>query len=92
MPQYTTHSTPNPNSIKITTSDDVPFIDEGMVSFNSAHEAADHPLGSHLFSIQGVDNVFIMPDFVTVTKHPAADWNGMIPQIKQILDGYFEER
>ncbi|NBC18666.1 MAG: scaffolding protein [Bacteroidetes bacterium] len=91
MPDFTTHATPNPNSLKFTVDDDISFIADGMESFNTAQEAADHPLGHRLFAVQGVENVFIMPDFVTVTKHPASDWNVLEPQLQQALSTYFEE-
>lgn len=92
MPAFTTHATPNPNSLKFTADDDTPFIEDGMESFGTAQEAADHALGHRLFAVPGVENVFIMPEFVTVTKHPASDWNVIEPQLQQALSEYFEDR
>jgi hypothetical protein len=82
--------TPNPNSLKIAT-DRVPFIESGMESFGAAEEAADHPLGSRLFALSGVANVFILPQFLTVTKQPAADWNVLLPQLESTLESYLDE-
>lgn len=90
MPSFQTQATPNPNSIKIVT-DGGPFIDAGMESFNSAQEAADHTLGRRLFAIEGVVNVFILPQFVTITKHPAAEWNFILPPVEAALEAHFEE-
>ena len=92
MPRFSTHPTPNPNSLKFTVDDDASFIEEGMESFNTAQEAAEDPIGQRLFAVQGVENVFIMPEFVTVSKHPAADWNALEPQLRQALSDYFEDR
>jgi hypothetical protein len=91
MPKFTTHSTPNPNSVKIT-SDGPPFVESGMLAFNSATEAADHALGRQLFRVQGLASVFMMPDFLTVTKHPAATWDEVLPTVKSVLDEYFVQQ
>ncbi len=88
MPEFRTEPTPNPDSVKIT-SDHGPFIDGGMESFSSIEEAADHPLGSTLLRIPGIANVFIMPQFVTVTKQPAASWDEVMPKVKQALSSHF---
>ena len=77
--------TPNPNSIKITT-DAGPFIDEGMVSVTSTDDTEVHPLGELLFAIDGIANVLILPQFVTVSKTESADWNKVLPQVEQILN------
>ena len=90
MPSFQTQATPNPNSIKIVT-DGGPFIEGGMESFDSAQAAADHALGRRLFAIEGVANVFILPQFVTVTKHPAAEWNLILPAVEAALEAHFEE-
>jgi hypothetical protein len=92
MSRFTTHATPNPNSLKFTCNNGDTFIDRGLESFDTVQEADDHPLGRRLFAVQGVENVFIMPEFVTITKHPASDWNAMVPQLRQALSDYFEGR
>lgn len=91
MATFKTHMTPNPNSIKITT-DHGPFIDEGMLSFNSPMEAADHPLGKELFRVSGLASVFVLPEFLTITKHPAAQWDEILPTVKSVLKEYFMQR
>lgn len=91
MPVYRKQPTPNPNSLKIT-ADGTSFIAEGMESFNSKQEAGDHPLGSRLFAIPGIANVFLLPQFLTVTKHPATTWDLILEKIEAALDAYFEER
>ncbi|ARA92625.1 hypothetical protein AWN76_005220 [Rhodothermaceae bacterium RA] len=88
MPTFRTHLTPNPNSIKITT-DAGPFIDSGMLSFNTPTEAEGHDLAEQLFRTPGLAGVFIMPDFLTVTKQPAATWDDVLPTVKSILADYF---
>ncbi len=77
-------STPNPNSLKFTT-DDGPFLDGGMVACSSEEEARDDPLARRLFSVGGVEDVFITPQFVTVSKAPAVDWGAVKPEVETIL-------
>lgn len=89
MPRFDTEPTPNPNSLKITT-DAGAFIEAGLESFASPEEARDHELGNRLFAVPGVANVFILPQFLTITKHPAVGWNEVMPKIEQTLVDYFE--
>ena len=84
MPKVTAHPTPNPHSLKFTR-DGARFVASGFVAFGAAEEAAGDPLGSALFAVRGVANVFIVPDFATVTKHPAASWDQLVPSIERIL-------
>ncbi len=87
MAPYRIQPTPNPNSLKFAAADQ-PFIDTGMQAFSNAEQASGHPLGEALFSVDGVDNVLILPAFVTVSKAPAADWNSMLPGIERVLQDY----
>lgn len=79
--------TPNPNSLKFA-ADGATFLTDGLRTFGSAHDAADDELGARLFSIEGVQNVFIVPGFVTVTKHPAAGWDRLAEAVQRVLTEY----
>ena len=85
--------TPNPNSLKFTT-EDGPFIQEGVqegvAAFSSEEEAEDDPLARHLFSVSGVDDVFITSQFVTVSKAPTVDWSTVKPEVETILTEHLE--
>lgn len=87
MPRITSSPTPNPNSLKFTL-DDGTFIESGMESFDSPASAAGHALGSRLFEIEGITNVFILPEFLTVTKEAAAGWNEIIAEVESAVDDY----
>ena len=89
MIRFVIHPTPNPNSLKITT-DAGAFIESGMESFSSSEEAEKHELGRRLFSLTGVENVFILPAFLTITKHLAADWDLLLPKVEMTLKDHFE--
>lgn len=82
-------TTPNPNSLKFTT-DDGPFVQDGMAAYSSEEAAREHPLARRLFSISGVEDVFITPQFVTVSKAPPADWGQLQPEVETILKEHLE--
>jgi hypothetical protein len=91
MPSFSLQPTPNPNSVKIT-ADAQPFLEHGMATFASAEEAAGHALGERLFAIRGIANVFILPQFLTITKEPAADWDVLLPEVEAVLAAYLDAR
>ena len=84
MSDLVTHTTPNPNSLKFT-SDAGSFIEGGLASFRSSEDAAGHALGEPLFAIDGIIDVLVTPEFVTVTKADAADWSDVTPHVKSVL-------
>ncbi|MDR7419560.1 MAG: NifU N-terminal domain-containing protein [Armatimonadota bacterium] len=65
--------TPNVNALKFVLNR---RVTEGRSqTFRSAEEAAAQPLAARLFAIPGVVQVFLLNDFVTVTRDPAAAWD-----------------
>ena len=81
-------TTPNPNSLKFTT-DDGPFRDD-VAAYSSEEEAQSDSLAHRLFSISGVEDVFITPQFVTVSKAPAVDWSTVKSDVESILADHLE--
>lgn len=81
--------TPNPNSLKFTTGDGR-FRDEGIAPYSTKEEASDDPLARRLFSVTGVEDVFITPQFVTISKAPAVEWSQIQPDVEQILREHLE--
>lgn len=55
-------------------------------SYASVDEAADNPLARALLALDGVRSVFMVSDFVTVSKEPAADWERLAPEVAAILE------
>jgi len=80
----TASPTPNPNSLKFEVAGP-PLIDDGLLAFHSLVEAAEHPLAADLFALRGVESLLIVPHFVTVTKHPAADWDLLAAGVEAVL-------
>ncbi|WP_337190062.1 MULTISPECIES: NifU N-terminal domain-containing protein [Saccharibacillus] len=79
--QIHVQQTPNPNSVRVG-ADSVLF--EGPKSTSvKAGEPSEHPLAAALVEIDGVDNIFGMRDFVTVSKLPDASWDDILPQVEE---------
>ena len=77
--------TPNPNAGKF-------IVDRKVVegasskSFYNADDAANHPLAAALFELEGVASLFMVDDFVTVTKTAESDWNELIPHVQATIE------
>lgn len=80
--------TPNPNAGKFTLNRKV--VDgTASRSFYNSEDAAGHSLGSALFEIEGVGSLFMVDDFVTVTKLPDASWEKLIPEVQSVIERVF---
>ena len=77
--------TPNPNAGKFTLDRKV-LAGTSSRSFYNATDAADYPLASALFDLEGVASLFMVDDFVTVTKTPSASWETLIPQVQAAIE------
>ncbi|MBI1391353.1 MAG: NifU family protein [Alphaproteobacteria bacterium] len=81
-----TEDTPNPQSLKFTPDcavlglgpDRRPAVGR---DFPTPASAARAPLAEAMFAIDGVEGVFLGPDFVTVTKSESQDWPALKPTI-----------
>ena len=61
-------------------------------TFRSAEEAGAHPLASRLFAIPGVVQVFLLNDFVTVTRNPAQAWDAIASSAETAIREHFAAR
>lgn len=78
--EFNVQATPNPNSIKISTSETI-FEGPKSTSLKSG-DATDHPLAGALLNIEGIDNIFGINDFVTVSKTEDAEWDTILPKVE----------
>ncbi len=65
-------STPNENALKFTVNQTL--LPSGHKTYNSLEQASESPVAQKLFAIDGVSSVFLIQDFITVTKKPEASW------------------
>ena len=89
MIDVTPEATPNPNAVKFTL--DRPVVEGRSQTFRAGSHPAESPLGARLFALDGVTNVFMVSNFVSVTKEDDADWNELVPQIIDELQAHFGE-
>lgn len=89
MPVITPEATPNPNAIKFTL--DRPSVEGRAVTFTAGSDPADSPLGARIFALDGVTNVFMVSNFVSVTKEDAADWQELVPLVMDAIEEHFGE-
>ena len=74
-----TEDTPNPSTLKFIPGNDV--MPEGTAHFSSVGEASTSPLARRLFGVDGVSDVFLGSDFVSVTKDDNREWFTIKPGI-----------
>jgi len=76
--------TPNPNAGKFVTDREV--VPGGASrSYHDPAQARGDALGEALMALDGVASVFMVEDFVTVTKRPEADWQELIPRVEAAI-------
>jgi len=85
-----TEANPNPNSMKFVAN--VMLVDEGITyDFPTLESATESPLAQELFTLPYVQRVFVMNNFVTVTKSEQFDWHDIVGQLKQDIKLYLEQ-
>jgi Fe-S cluster biogenesis protein NfuA len=84
-----TESTPNPNTLKFVTNRALLLND--AVEFQHIEETNEAPLAKTLFGFDGVTNVFISNNFVTITKTDDLLWTEIMIPIKDFLKKYLDE-
>jgi Fe-S cluster biogenesis protein NfuA len=85
-----TESSPNPNSMKFVLNYML-VPDNTSIDFPDAQSAGDSPLASALFELPYVRRVFIMNNFITITKDENTSWDDMILDLKRFLREYMED-
>ena len=80
---------PNPNSLKFVVN--YLLVPEGEVyDFPDLESASNAPLAEALFHYDYVKRVFIMNNFVTVTKDEQVDWFAIKDEIREFIHDYLE--
>ena len=81
-----TEATPNPATLKFLPGQTV--LGAGSADFPTEESAAPSPLAKRLFMVEGVEGVFLGPDFITVTKDDQ-DWAHLKPAILGVIMEHF---
>lgn len=78
--------TPNPNAMKFTLDVTLPH---GLES-KSGDEPED-PFEAALLALDGVDSVFGINDFVTITRNDGADWDDIVCAVEDVVCEFLED-
>ena len=79
-----TRETPNPNALQFVIN--AVILDHGNVSFASKVEAKEDKMAAALFEKPGVINVYVMENFVTVTKDDKTSWVPLKDRVWKTID------
>ncbi|MEX0966293.1 MAG: NifU family protein [Bacteroidia bacterium] len=82
-------ATPNPETLKFVLNK--PLVKKGIFEFDNSTEAKNSPLAEMLFGFSFVKGVFIMNNFISVTKDPAYKWVDLIHTLRQSIKDFVEE-
>ena len=78
-----TETTPNPATLKFLPGRTV--MEDGTAYFLAPDSAGSSPLAQRLFEIEGVREVFLGPDFITVAKDDDREWYLLKPAILGVV-------
>ena len=79
-----TRETPNPNALQFVVN--AVILDHGNASFSSKEEAKDDKMAAALFEKPGVINVYVMENFITVTKDDKTSWVPLKDRVWKTID------
>ena len=81
-----TEKTPNPNSLKFIPGKRV--LTEGNIEILEKNQI-DNELVKNIFSIDGVESIFLSEDFLSVNKREEIKWEDLIYIIKSYINDYY---
>lgn len=86
-----TEANPNPNSLKFVV--DYMLLPEGVTfDFPDKAAAVESPLAQLIFEqFVFVQRIFLMSNFITVTKDEATDWHEVAGEVKDFIKAYLAE-
>jgi Fe-S cluster biogenesis protein NfuA len=84
-----TEATPNPETLKFVVNK--VLFENNSADFQNIESAKNSPLAMDLFGFPFVKGVFIMNNFVTITKHPDTIWEDIMPSLKAFIKKYVQD-
>jgi Fe-S cluster biogenesis protein NfuA len=76
-------TTPNPNTMKFVAN--MVFTEKDRYEFTSMEQAKASPLAEKLFTFPFVKGVFIMSNFITVTKNDMVSWDEVMIEVREFI-------
>ncbi|MES2381901.1 MAG: NifU family protein [Bacteroidota bacterium] len=80
--------TPNPETMKFVFNKMV--LPDEAEDYPTKEKANASPLAKSLFEFSFVNGVFVMNNFVTITRAPGGEWDEIVPIVKEFLKAYVE--
>jgi Fe-S cluster biogenesis protein NfuA len=81
-------ATPNPESMKFVASKMI--LPNDSIDFRSRDKVANCPMAEKLFEYPFVKGVFIMNNFISITKESDYEWFDLIPELKRFVQDYLQ--
>ncbi|MBI1307901.1 MAG: NifU family protein [Bacteroidetes bacterium] len=81
-------ATPNPDSMKFVSNKMI--LPSDSVDFRSKEKVSNSPLASALFEFPYVKGVFIMNNFISITKSVDYEWFDIMPLMKKFIQEYLQ--
>lgn len=82
--------TPNPNTLKYSVNREL--LKAGVVSYEGAEQAREKsPLAAKILEIDGISNVMVGRDFVTITKADNGDWDQVHQKASSTLESHLTQ-
>jgi Fe-S cluster biogenesis protein NfuA len=81
-------ATPNPGSMKFVINKMI--CPNESVDFRKVEEVTNSPLAIQLFDYPFVKGIFIMNNFITITKADDYEWLDIIPELRKFIKEYIE--
>jgi Fe-S cluster biogenesis protein NfuA len=80
--------TPNPETMKFVFNKMI--LPDEAEDYPTKEKANASPLAKSLFEFSFVNGVFVMNNFVTITRAPETEWHEITPIVKEFLKAYVE--
>ncbi|MFA9214249.1 MAG: NifU family protein [Candidatus Methylacidiphilales bacterium] len=80
--------TPNPETIKFVFNKMI--LPDEAEDYPTKEKANASPLAKSLFEFSFVNGVFVMNNFITITRSPETEWHEITPIVKEFLKAYVE--
>ncbi len=82
MPLTSIDPTPNPNAMKLNFDREISFTGTA----NAENKEHLPRLLQDLLEIDGVDSLFVMTRFLTITKRPDSDWEAILAKAREVFE------
>jgi Fe-S cluster biogenesis protein NfuA len=80
--------TPNPETMKFVFNKMI--LPEEAEDYPTKEKANASPIAKSLFEFSFVNGVFVMNNFITITRAPETEWHEITPIVKEFLKAYVE--